>query len=348
MTRGGLRLGRGVLWTSTGILVLSAHVAVAGWAMRHQRPDVAIAPEAFMIDMAPPPGPAEAAPAVQDEPQVEPEADPPEPAAEPEPEPQPQPEPGPEAEPEPEPVPQPIPQPVAEPQPDFVPPPVVPLPPPDFASLVPPLPAQPEPAPDFTPPPLTTLPPPDFAALASPAEPSVVPPPRRKPTPPASFAAQEPEPDPEPQPEPDEPRRERARREEPREPARDEPREQASEPRRQAPRGAQPDGREAERAAAETRQSRGASKQGQANWLGKVQSRVTAHMKRACLNATGTHRATVTLTVSPNGSVSAKLVAGTGDARVDAALSRQASRIPRLPPPPDGRTQTLTVPFLVE
>lgn len=342
MTRGFTRFGQGLLWTSVGALVLSAHVAVAAWAMRHQRPEIATAPDAFMIDLAPPPGPAEAEPAPQTageppaEPQVAPEPDTPEPVAEAQPAPEPQPEP----QPEPEPQAAPEQQAPSEPVPDFVPPPVVPLPPPDFASLVPPVPAEPEPepAPDFVPPPITPLPAPDFAEL----EPAVVPPPRRKPTPPADFAAQAPEPEPEP--EREEPRRERARGEEPREPSR----ETAREPRREGPRGAQPDGREAERASTQTRQTQAASRQGLPNWIGTVQSRVTTHMKRTRLDGQrGSHRATVTLTVAPDGSVSAQLSSGTGDPRVDAALGRQASRIPRLPAPPGGRSQTLTVPFQV-
>ena len=72
-------------------------------------------------------------------------------------------------------------------------------------------------------------------------------------------------------------------------------------------------------------------------------------MRRARLNgAGGTLRATVKVTVSANGGASAQLVSGTGDARIDAILARQAARMPRLPAPPDGRPKTLTVPIAVE
>ena len=58
----------------------------------------------------------------------------------------------------------------------------------------------------------------------------------------------------------------------------------------------------------------------------------------------GTVRASVTVSVSASGATRAQLVQGTGEPAVDAALSRQAARMPKLPPPPSGRALTFEQP----
>lgn len=84
------------------------------------------------------------------------------------------------------------------------------------------------------------------------------------------------------------------------------------------------------------------------SWRAQVQSRVNRHMQRARLQGrSGSVQATLSLTVSPSGAVSARLATPTGNGLIDSALSRQAARMPNLPPPPEGQSVNLTVPIIV-
>ncbi|MDM7463240.1 MAG: TonB C-terminal domain-containing protein [Tepidimonas taiwanensis] len=84
------------------------------------------------------------------------------------------------------------------------------------------------------------------------------------------------------------------------------------------------------------------------SWQAQVQTRVARHMQRTRLAAgRGNVRAQLALRIAADGRTSATLATSTGDPRIDAALSRQAGTMPRLPPPPEGRAVNLTVPVLV-
>lgn len=87
-----------------------------------------------------------------------------------------------------------------------------------------------------------------------------------------------------------------------------------------------------------------------ANWQAEVQGRVARHMQRTRLRgARGSVSATITLTVAANGTPQGMRLAGSsGNATIDAALSQQAARMPRLPQPPSGRPATLTIPIRVD
>ena len=214
--------------------------------------------------------------------------------------------------------------------------------PPDFAALAPP-----EPVPEFVPPPVVPLPPPDFASLTPPAEaaPAIVPPPRRRP----ERLVRREEPREEPKEEPrEEPRRETRRereREQPRAERKDERREQAEASRsgRQG-RSGETGARQAPAAAS------GASRQAQASWQQRAGARVSQHMSRTRVPGRrgGTVRATVTVRVSANGATSAQLARGTGEPAVDAALARQAARMPKLPAPPNGQPFTFQQPVQIQ
>ncbi|RDW12762.1 energy transducer TonB family protein, partial [Paracoccus thiocyanatus] len=86
-----------------------------------------------------------------------------------------------------------------------------------------------------------------------------------------------------------------------------------------------------------------------ASWQSKVQSAVARHMQRTRFSGRGgSVTVTVRFSVDPGGRVAgASLASSTGDARIDAALSRQASRLPRLPAPPTGRTTSLVLPVKI-
>lgn len=86
-----------------------------------------------------------------------------------------------------------------------------------------------------------------------------------------------------------------------------------------------------------------------ASWQSKVQSAVARHMRRARISGRGgSVTVNIRFSVSPNGQVAgARLASSTGDARIDQALSRQASRMPRLPAPPTGKTMTLVLPVQI-
>lgn len=94
---------------------------------------------------------------------------------------------------------------------------------------------------------------------------------------------------------------------------------------------------------------RAGSPRAAASWQAEVQARVASHMRRARLTGTrGSLRATILVNVAANGRAQGRLVAGTGHARIDQALARQASRMPRLPAPPGGRPANLTLPIDIQ
>ncbi|MDO5371807.1 TonB C-terminal domain-containing protein, partial [Paracoccus sp. (in: a-proteobacteria)] len=227
-----------------------------------------------------------------------------------------------------------------EPAPDFTPPPIEPLPPPETAAFEPP------PSPDFTPPPLVTLPPSDFASLAAPAA-RLKQPPRQRPERILELAREA-------RPEPErrrEPERRETRREQPRTERRAEQRaeqRQAEPQARQPARGRESSGAQPARQAAQGSASRAASAGQIASWQQTVGARITAHMRRTRISGgRGSVTAAVTVTIQPNGRASARLAKGSGDAHVDQALQRQANRMPRMTAPPGGQPASFTVPFRI-
>ena len=83
-------------------------------------------------------------------------------------------------------------------------------------------------------------------------------------------------------------------------------------------------------------------------WQRSAGEKVRRHMARTpATGARGTVSAEVVVTVDPSGATRARLSRGSGDARVDAALGRQAARMPRLGAPPDGRPFQATLPVTI-
>lgn len=307
------RLGTLVVWGAVGALVLSAHVAAAAWAMRQPGQALPAAPDAILLDLAPPPSgdPVPAAEASETAagadftPQPVDHLPPPDFSS------------------------------LVPAEPGFVPPEVKPLPAPDFAALVPP-----EPVTDFTPPPVVPLAPPDVASLVPPASktPDIVPPPPRRPE---RLVRRE-----GPRKEPREAPRRDTRRAEPEQPRsdRNNARRDRSHPARQGQQG-RADDTGARRAAAA---ASGAARQAQASWEQRAGARVSQHMSRTRLRGrSGTVQATVTVSVAASGATRAQLARGTGDPSMDAALARQAASMPALPPPPSGRPFRFTQPIAI-
>lgn len=84
------------------------------------------------------------------------------------------------------------------------------------------------------------------------------------------------------------------------------------------------------------------------SWQGEVQSRIGRHMQGTRLpGRRGQVRATLRISVAPDGATAATLAASTGDGAVDAALQARARQIPRLKPPPGGRPVSLVLPVVV-
>ncbi|WP_197059102.1 TonB C-terminal domain-containing protein, partial [Paracoccus sanguinis] len=84
------------------------------------------------------------------------------------------------------------------------------------------------------------------------------------------------------------------------------------------------------------------------SWQRTAGDKVRRHMARTpATGARGTVSAEVVVTVDPSGATRARLSRGSGDARVDAALGRQAARMPRLGAPPDGRPFQATLPVTI-
>lgn len=213
-----------------------------------------------------------------------------------------------EAAPEAAPEPEPEPEPLPEPEPE-----------PEIA--LPPL-QQLEPLPD-----MNTLfpPPPEAVALQK----SVRPPDR--PEPPKEKLAKAP--------------REEKPKTEKREKKPKAPEEQAA--RRETTRLRAPQG---ERTAAPQAQAGAVSAKQEASWKQKISRIVARHMLRTRITGRGDSVVvTVSFSVAPNGGVVGATVRGsTGDARNDAALQRQASRLPRLPAPPSGRSSAVVLPVRID
>lgn len=227
----------------------------------------------------------------------------------------------------------------------FAPPPLPELPPvADFAKLL----QGPAPVPDFAVPPLTELPPlTDFAELlpdsalrlaASDRPPSR--PARREAAPEPQVARRESSRDAAREPPRQEPRRDRA-----------EPAAQAETP-RQTGRAAPTDGRARQSGGAQgaARASTGADKQQMTSWTSRVGGRVAAHMKRTRVpgGGRGTVTIQVSVSISASGAASARLVSSTGNAQVDAALARQAGRMPKMPAPPNGQGASFVLPIQIK
>jgi len=73
-------------------------------------------------------------------------------------------------------------------------------------------------------------------------------------------------------------------------------------------------------------------------------------MQRTDFSSRGRGSITITVrfTVDPSGRVAgAALASSTGDAGIDSVLNRQASRMPRLPAPPSGKTTSLVLPVKI-
>ncbi|MFD1881193.1 TonB C-terminal domain-containing protein [Paracoccus pacificus] len=310
-------LPRVMFWCAMAALIASVHVALALWAMQQEAAALPVPADAVEIELALAPGLPEAPAAIPVAPGTA------------------QPKNSTDAARGPEPMP--------EPAADFQPPPIAPLPPPDMAQL---LPAPPIPLPDPVLPPLVPLPPPDFASLA----PAVRHPPPPRPERIAARARQD-RPDPEARAQP-------APRQEPRrQPTRDDRRDAAE--RRETPERAQAQTRTGHqtataRAAASAAPSGGAGNARRnagmtaASWQRIAGARVSAHMSRTRVGgASGTLRAVVDVSVSSSGATSARLVQGTGDSRSDSALARQATRMPKLPPPPNGQSVNFQQPIVI-
>lgn len=309
-------------WGVGGAAVLALHVAAGYWIVQAaERGDMAGIPEPVMIDLAPAP---EVAPAPEEggEEQTT-EA---------------------EAAPESEPTEEPAEEPQPEPEPAFTPPEPQQLPPiEDFADLIP----EPVVAPDFEPPPLTELPPitdfsellPDSALLLSASERPVSRPVRR-----------EPEPQPEPQPQ-------QTRREQPRQQPQPQPQPQQAQQRQQQPQQSQQQPRQGAQqqqrsggGGGQPQGSSNASPRQMASWQSKVQSRIASHMRRTRVPGArgGTVTVQVSITIAGNGAASARLAGSTGNAQVDAAVARQAARMPGMPAPPNGQGASFVLPIQIQ
>lgn len=83
-------------------------------------------------------------------------------------------------------------------------------------------------------------------------------------------------------------------------------------------------------------------------WQADVGTRIARHMKRTRISgARGALNVSLTVTIGADGRAVARLASATGNPAVDAALTRQAARLPRLPAPPDGRGQTFVLPIQI-
>lgn len=107
---------------------------------------------------------------------------------------------------------------------------------------------------------------------------------------------------------------------------------------------------QAERSAAPSQGAQVSPRQ-EASWQSKLQAAVGRHMNRTRIPGArgGDVRVTVAFTVTGSGGVTgARLVGSTGDGNLDAALSRQVSRLNRLPPHPSGKNIPITLPVLIQ
>ncbi|MDO5632758.1 MAG: TonB C-terminal domain-containing protein [Paracoccus sp. (in: a-proteobacteria)] len=89
-----------------------------------------------------------------------------------------------------------------------------------------------------------------------------------------------------------------------------------------------------------------ASPQQMNQWKSRVGAQITRHMSRASGRG-GSGQVQVAVTVAPNGAISGRLVSSTGNPRTDQALTRQAARLPRVSPPPSGRSESFIQPITI-
>lgn len=217
---------------------------------------------------------------------------------------------------------------------------------------------EPAPAPEPEPEPEPVVEPEPEPVAEPEPEPEPIPEPEPEPEP-EPIPEPEPEPEPEPVPEiiPEESfslaasarpvSRPERKRPEP-EPVQQKPRQQqaaaAPQPTRQsAPKPAAP-------AATASRAAAGAVSAGQVrDWQSQVQTRISRHMRRAALpGGRGSVQVLLRIEVGAGGASSGRLAGSTGNPQVDAAIQRQAARLPALPPPPGGRPVTLDLPVMVQ
>ncbi|WP_347267654.1 energy transducer TonB [Paracoccus sp. (in: a-proteobacteria)] len=105
-----------------------------------------------------------------------------------------------------------------------------------------------------------------------------------------------------------------------------------------------------ERSATPQAQAGQPSPRQEASWKQKISRIVARHMLRTRIAGRGgSVVVAVSFSVDPSGRVTGVRVNGsTGDARNDSALQRQASRMPRLPAPPSGRSSAVELPIRIE
>lgn len=106
-----------------------------------------------------------------------------------------------------------------------------------------------------------------------------------------------------------------------------------------------------DRTAAPTSDAGVASPRQVASWQSRISGTVARHMKRTRLPSRrgGSVTVMVVFTVDPGGRVGGVRVNGsTGDAKLDAALQRQAARLPKLAPPPTGKSTPVTLPVRID
>lgn len=183
----------------------------------------------------------------------------------------------------------------------------------------------PEPAPDFEPPPLTELPPiTDFAELL-----------------PESTLALTISERPAGRPVQRKPASEPVRKAEVQEKIEPQPKSRSAQKSKAAPAQArQQQARSSRKAsAAQPQGDSAANKRKQASWQAMVGQRITRHMSRTRVGRGrgGQVRVTLSVMIAGNGTASARLANSTGDTQIDAALSRQAARLPLMPAPPNGK-----------
>ncbi|WP_158644663.1 hypothetical protein [Paracoccus jeotgali] len=85
------------------------------------------------------------------------------------------------------------------------------------------------------------------------------------------------------------------------------------------------------------------------NWQRQAGAMIARHMQRTRLGAgRGSVTVQLAITVGAGGTIQAQLANSTGDARHDSAISRQAARLPRVPPPPGGQPVRMVLPIRID
>lgn len=86
-----------------------------------------------------------------------------------------------------------------------------------------------------------------------------------------------------------------------------------------------------------------------ANWQAQVGARIARHMSRTRLTGRrGQVTVHISVRIAANGAATASLGRSTGDAALDRSLAAQAARMPRMPAPPQGQTQSFILPVAVQ